>query len=191
MTIVDIENTLHTYDKYLEAVEEISIEEQSGKPLCEIKDIAYSYDKIIAELFAREAERPKSVDAISIKDGFVNFIEFKDRDMHKQDAKRDIRMKISESLHSFERIIMNNGFMVVNGINSRFILVYSKQKNEDHILKQRKKEPRELNDTLLSFSTLSTQKEFVHDKYDKLWRYVTEAISMNEEDFVKNKSLYL
>ena len=191
MTIADIEKLLHKYDKYLETVEEISIEEQSGKPLCKLKDIAYSYDKIIAELFAREEERPKSVDAISIKGGFVNFIEFKDRKMHKQDAKQNVRMKISESLHSFERIIMNNNFMVVNGINSRFILVYSKQKNEEYIQKQRQKEPRRLNDALLSFSTLSTQKEFVHDKYDKLWRYVTEAISMNEEDFAKYKSLYL
>ena len=111
--------------------------------------------------------------------------------MHNTKTKQEIRMKISESLHSFERILLRNNFMVTHGINSRFILVYSKQKNEKYIQEQRKKEPRRLNDALLSFSTLSTRKEFVHDKYDKLWRYVTEAISMNEEDFAKNKSLYL
>ena len=191
MTIVDIENILHKYDKYCEPIDKISIEKGSSRPLCEVSDTAYSYDDIIAALFVNEGERPKSVDAISVKDGFVNFIEFKDAHMHNKSAKRDVRMKISESLHSFERIIMDNHFMAVQRINSRFILVYSKQKNEDYIRDQREKEPRKLNDALLSFSTLSTQKEFVHDKYDKLWRYVDEAISMNEEDFARNKSLYL
>lgn len=191
MTITDIEQMFHKYDEHLETVEEISIEKESGKPLCKLKDIAYSYDKIIAEIFAREEERPRSVDAISIKNGFVNFIEFKDAHMHNKKTKREVRMKISESLHSFERIILSDNFMVINGINSRFILVYSKQKNEKYLKSLRAKEPSKLNDTLLSFSTLSTQKEFVHDKYDKLWHYVTEAISMNEDDFAKNKSLYL
>lgn len=191
MNLTDIEMLLHRYDDCRESIDKISVEKESGVPLCKLSDAAYSYDKIIATIFARKEERPKSVDAISVKDGFVNFIEFKDAHMHNKSTKRDVRMKISESLHSFERIIMNNHFMVANGINSRFILVYSKQKNEDYIRKQREKEPRELNDALLSFSTLSTQKEFVHDKYDKLWRYVDEAISMNEDDFAQNKSLYL
>lgn len=187
MTIDDIEVLLHQYDDCHDSIENISIEKGTNKPLCKLIDTAYSFDKIIAGLFAREEERPKSVDAISVKDGFVNFIEFKDARMHNSSTKRDVRMKISESLHSFERIILNNHFMVTNGIRSRFILVYSKQKNEEYI----QKEPRILNDTLLSFSTLSTQKEFVHDKYDKLWHYVDEAISMNEDDFAQSKSLYL
>lgn len=191
MTIADVEKLLHKYDNYREPIEKISIEKESGKPLCELNDVAYSYDEMIASLFAKEEERPKSVDAISVKDGFVNFIEFKDAHMHNKSTKRDVRMKISESLHSFERILLGDNFMAAHGINSRFILVYSKQKNEKYIQEQRKKEPRRLNDALLSFSTLSTQKEFVHDKYDKLWHYVNEAISMNEEDFAKYKSLYL
>lgn len=191
MTIADIEKLLHKYDSCLDSIENISIEEGSATPLCNLSDVTYSYDKIIATIFVKKEERPRSVDAISIKDSFVNFIEFKDAHIHSKPTKRNVRMKISESLHSFERIILKNNFMVTNGINSRFILVYSKQKNEDYIQQQRQKEPRILNDTLLSFSTLSTQKEFVHDKYDKLWRYVTEAISMNEEDFAKYKSLYL
>jgi len=191
MTIADVEKLLHKYDSCLDSIENISIEKGSVTPLCKLSDITYSYDKIIATIFEREEECPKSVDALSVKNGFVNFIEFKDAYMHNTTTKRDVRMKISESLHSFERILLGNNFMVTHGINSRFILVYSKQKNNDYIQKHRQKEPRILNDTLLSFSTLSTQKEFVHDKYDKLWRYVTEAISMNEEDFAKNKSLYL
>lgn len=191
MNVTDVENLLRKYDDYRESIERISVEKESGVPLCKLSDTAYSYDQIIATLFAREGERPKSVDAISVKDGFVNFIEFKDAHMHNRDTKRDVRMKISESLHSFERIIMNNNFMVTHGICSRFILVYSKQKNEDYLRKKREKEPRILNDALLSFSTLSTQKEFVHDKYDKLWRYVDEAISMDEEEFAQSKSLYL
>ena len=191
MNVADVEKLLHKYDDCRKSIETISVEKESGVSLCKLSDTAYSYDRIIAALFAREEERPKSVDAISIKNGFVNFIEFKDAYMHNTTTKREVRMKISESLHSFERILLNNNFMVINGINSRFILVYSKQKNEEYLRKQREKEPRVLNDTVLSFSTLSTQKEFVHDKYDKLWRYVSEAISMNEEDFAQNKSLYL
>ena len=191
MNLTDVEMLLHKYDDCRETIENISVEKGSGTPLCKLSDTAYSYDQIVATLFARQEERPKSVDAISVKNGFVNFIEFKDAHMHYRDTKQDVRMKIGESLHSFERIILNNNFMVLHGINARFILVYSKQKNEDYIQKQREKEPRVLNDALLSFSTLSTQKEFVHDKYDKLWRYVDEAISMNEEEFAQSKSLYL
>lgn len=191
MNVADVEKLLHQYDDCRAAIEAISVEKESGVPLCKLSDTAYSYDQMIAKLFAREEERPKSVDAVSIKDGVVNFIEFKDAHMHHRPVKQDIRMKISESLHSFERIIMNNNFMVTHGIHSRFILVYSKQKNEEYLRKQREKEPRVLNDALLSFSTLATQKDFVHDKYDKLWHYVSEAISMNEEDFAQNKSLYL
>ena len=77
MTIADIEKTLHKYDKHLETVEEISVEKESGQPLCEIKDITYSYDKIVADLFTKKEERPRSVDAISIKNGFVKFVEKK------------------------------------------------------------------------------------------------------------------
>ena len=191
MTVVDVEKLLHKYDSCIDSIENISVEKESAIPLCNLSDVTYSYDKIIATIFAKKEERPRSVDAISIKDGFVNFIEFKDARMHNTKTKQEIRMKISESLHSFERILLGNNFMATHGINSRFILVYSKQKNEKYIQEQRKKEPRRLNDALLSFSTLSTQKEFVHDKYDKLWRYVDEAISMNEEEFTQNKSLYL
>ena len=191
MKIVDVEKILHKYDRCLESIETISVEKESATPLCKLEDVAYSYDKIIATIFAREEERPKSVDAISVKDGFVNFIEFKDARMHNTTVKRDVRMKISESLHSFERVILGNNFLVANEINSRFILVYSKQKNDAYIQQQRQKEPRVLNDALLSFSTLSTQKEFIHDKYDKLWHYVDEAISLNDEEFAQNKSLYL
>lgn len=191
MNIADVETILHKYDSCLDSVKNISVEKGSNIPLCNLSEVTYSYDKIIAVIFAKEEERPRSVDAISIKDGFINFIEFKDARMHNTKTKQEVRMKISESLHSFERILLSDNFMVTHEINSRFILVYSKQKNEEYIQKQRQKEPRRLNDALLSFSTLSTQKEFVHDKYDKLWRYVTEAISMNEEDFAKYKSLYL
>ena len=191
MNVTDVENLLRKYDSCLDSIENISVEKESAIPLCNLSDVTYSYDKIIATIFAKEEERPRSVDAISIKDGFVNFIEFKDARMHNTKTKQEIRMKISESLHSFERILLGNNFMVTHGINSRFILVYSKQKNEDYLRKQREKEPRVLNNAVLSFSTLSTQKEFVHDKYDKLWRYVDEAISMNEEEFTQNKSLYL
>lgn len=191
MNVTDVENLLHKYDSCLDSIGNISVEKESVIPLCNLSDVTYSYDKIIATIFAKEEERPRSVDAISIKDGFVNFIEFKDARMHNTKTKQEIRMKISESLHSFERILLGNNFMATHGINSRFILVYSKQKNEDYLRKQREKEPRVLNNAVLSFSTLSTQKEFVHDKYDKLWRYVDEAISMNEEEFTQNKSLYL
>ena len=61
---------------------------------------------------------------ISFKDGYINFIEFKNADM--KNEKRGLRLKVAEGLHYIEKVLLGAKFLSAYGIPTRFILVYCK-----------------------------------------------------------------
>ena len=73
-TKIEAEEAFAPYSKYLRPIRDISM--NHGRPLCDIADKAYAFDEIVNDMY--EHHPHSSFDAITFKDGFINFIEFKD-----------------------------------------------------------------------------------------------------------------
>ena len=189
MTIDDVKGIL--YDKYHDSITTIDIISRSnGSKFCNLPDLAYSYDDMIDRDFANEQERPKSFDAISICGTYVNFIEFKSGKIN-QKTKNDIRLKLAEGLHYFERCILHESFIKNNELKLRFILVYSKKANAESVLEKQRRYQRQLNESILSLGHVQEYQPFIGSKYTEKLHYVDEAKSLNEEEFIASKSKYI
>ena len=189
MTIDDVKGIL--YDKYHDSITTIDIISRSnGSKFCNLPDLAYSYDDMIDRDFANEQERPKSFDAISICGTYVNFIEFKSGKIN-QKTKNDIRLKLAEGLHYWERCILHESFIKNNELKLRFILVYSKKANAESVLEKQRRYQRQLNESILSLGHVQEYQPFIGSKYTEKLHYVDEAKSLNEEEFIASKSKYI
>lgn len=187
MKIEDVQKMFRQFDEYFLPISEISWDDDNKVILCDIPDKAYAYDKIVESLF-KGNDTFNSFDAISFKDGYINFIEFKNADM--KNEKRGLRLKVAEGLHYIEKVLLDAKFLSAYGIPTRFILVYSKNKNQKYLNKESKGQ-KALNDGILAWSTLPKYRPFISDKYDKKWQYVDTAESLNEEEFMEKKDLYV
>ena len=189
MTIDDVKQIL--YDKYHASITSIDIISRSnGSTFCDLLDMAYSYDDMVERDFVGEQERPKSFDAISICGIYVNFIEFKSGKINKK-TRDDIRLKLAEGLHYFERCILHESFINNNRIKLRFVLVYSKKANAEAVLEKQRRYQRQLNESILSLGHAQEYQPFIGSKYTEKLHYVDEAKSLNEEEFIASKSKYI
>lgn len=189
MTIDDVKQIL--YDKYHASITSIDIISRSnGSTFCDLPDMAYSYDDMVERDFVGEQERPKSFDAISICGIYVNFIEFKSGKINKK-TRDDIRLKLAEGLHYFERCILHESFINNNRIKLRFVLVYSKKANAESVLEKQRRYQRQLNESILSLGHVQEYQPFIGSKYTEKLHYVDEAKSLNEEEFIASKSKYI
>ena len=189
MTIDDVKQIL--YDKYHASITSIDIISRSnGSKFCDLPDMAYSYDDMVERDFVGEQERPKSFDAISICGIYVNFIEFKSGKINKK-TRDDIRLKLAEGLHYFERCILHESFINNNRIKLRFVLVYSKKANAESVLEKQRRYQRQLNESILSLGHVQEYQPFIGSKYTEKLHYVDEAKSLNEEEFIASKSKYI
>lgn len=189
MTIDDVKQIL--YDKYHASITSIDIISRSnGSTFCDLPDMAYSYDDMVERDFVGEQERPKSFDAISICGIYVNFIEFKSGKINKK-TRDDIRLKLAEGLHYFERCILHESFINNNRIKLRFVLVYSKKANAEAVLEKQRRYQRQLNESILSLGHAQEYQPFIGSKYTEKLHYVDEAKSLNEEEFIESKSKYI
>ena len=189
MTIDDVKQIL--YDKYHASITSIDIISRSnGSTFCDLPDMAYSYDDMVERDFVGEQERPKSFDPISICGIYVNFIEFKSGKINKK-TRDDIRLKLAEGLHYFERCILHESFINNNRIKLRFVLVYSKKANAEAVLEKQRRYQRQLNESILSLGHAQEYQPFIGSKYTEKLHYVDEAKSLNEEEFIASKSKYI
>lgn len=189
MTIDDVKQIL--YDKYHASITSIDIISRSnGSTFCDLPDMAYSYDDMVERDFVGEQEWPKSFDAISICGIYVNFIEFKSGKINKK-TRDDIRLKLAEGLHYFERCILHESFINNNRIKLRFVLVYSKKANAESVLEKQRRYQRQLNESILSLGHVQEYQPFIGSKYTEKLHYVDEAKSLNEEEFIASKSKYI
>lgn len=185
MTIDDVQQIFHRFDKHIKTLRDISMDTANKVPLCDCLDTAYCYDDIVNAEF-QGGDIFDSVDAITIKKDCINFIEFKNTDMSHLKS-TDMRLKIAEGFHYIEKVVLKANFFAAHGIKTRFILVYSKEKNVRESKKQK-----EMNDALMAFSTLQIHNRFIgKGRYDKKWEYVDEAISMDEIEFKNNREKYV
>lgn len=190
MTIEDVKKVFHPFDAFIEPVSKLSFDDDNQEILCNLDEKAYNYDKIVNSLFTGQ-DIFKSFDAIAFsKDGYVNFIEFKNAKIDKK-QKDGIRGKIVEGIHYIERVILHATFLSAQHIPTRFILVYSEGKNKELLVGLEKRAQHELNEGILSFSTLAPYRPFIHNQYDEKWHYVDKALSLNEKEFMQRKDEFL
>ena len=143
MTFDEVEQIFRGQAAYWLPISEISKNDNApgDKPFCDIATKAFAYDKYMQKLFIKP---PCSIDAISFKNSYVNFIEFKDAVLgelkgcpqkisSKTKVMDNIRLKIAESLHYIQKVMLKGHFLKTHKIKSRFILVYSEKKNRDAI----------------------------------------------------------
>lgn len=192
MTIDDVKEAFRPFDAFIEPVSKLSFDDDNQQILCNLSERAYNYDKIVNSLFVGQ-DVFKSFDAISFsKDGCVNFIEFKNAEITKK-QKDGIRGKVVEGIHYIERVILQARFLSAQDIPTRFILVYSEEKNQRRVYHESQGQ-RELNDGLLSFSSKIAKKRiqpFIGNRFDEKWKYVDKALSMTEKEFMQRKDEFL
>lgn len=101
-----------------------SNDEKNKTCLCDSLLRAYNFDAIIQKQARRHGGQPFcTVDAISFKDEFVNFIEFKNSKMSDKE-KYILYLKIAESYRYFEKILLESEYLDKLHIRTRFVFVY-------------------------------------------------------------------
>ena len=183
MTLEDVKDIFRQFDKFKKSIAQISYDEANKETLCSLSNEIYCYDDIIGSRFVGH-DTIKSFDGIAFKDDWIHFIEFKNGKIGSK-QKQEIRLMVAEGLHYLERVLLNSEFFFANHIKTKFILVYSEEKNQQESVGQKI-----LNEGLLAFSTLKYNK-FIDDKYDVKWKYVDKAISLSEKRFVEEKDQYI
>lgn len=103
MTIDDVKQVFQQFARFIEPVSKLSYDDNNKEVLCDLSEQAYNYDAIVGSLF-RGQDVFKSFDAISFsKDGYVNFIEFKNAKIDKK-QQDGIRGKVAEGILSFSTL---------------------------------------------------------------------------------------
>lgn len=127
----ELESAFCIHSSYIQTFSVISKDNSiSGKVIyiSKSEEIAYCFDSIIQKLSRKRGGHPFcSVDAISFRDGYVNFIEFKNSRLDDK-VKYNLYAKIAHSYRYFEKIVLNSQYFDKLGIRTRFILVYNPQK---------------------------------------------------------------
>lgn len=184
MTLSDVIAKLDEFAGCKCSISVCSYDDSNKEILCDLSDEVYSYDRIIGQSFTGQ-DTIKSFDAISVKNGWLNIIEFKNQKIKGTNLNKDLRMKVSEGLHYLEKVILEANFLTAHGIKSRFIFVYSKSKNP---IESNHKDI--INDYFIEQAGLRYSR-YISDRYDKKWQYVDESISLDNEEFINNKDLYV
>ena len=93
-------------------------------------------------------ENFSSVDAISIHENDINLIEFKNSSWCKENTKRSLKIKISDTIRFIEKIVLNSKFIDNNSVYIRYILVFNPitkneglRKTTDELFRLAKKGP--------------------------------------------------
>lgn len=183
MTIEELQNL---FDKkygeaYRMSLTELSKDDNNQTSLCYSEHTAYCYDAIVKDAFGNREDRPKSFDALSFQDGYINLIEFKNAIMNRPKTKLEVRLKVTEGILFLERIIMNGVSLIDSGIPSRFILVYSENKNFAYLMN---KSQYKLNKAL-AFGSGYYPCPFIGHRFDKDIPLVNHVCSLNEVEFLK------
>lgn len=88
--------------------------------------VTFCFDDIISEYCdSRQIDHFNSVDAISVHNGVLNLIEFKNSSCRNQSAKKNIKGSISDSIRFLEKIVLQSNFLDSYPIKARFILVFN------------------------------------------------------------------
>lgn len=93
-------------------------------------------------------ENFSSVDAISIHENDLNLIEFKNSSCCKDNTKRSLKIKISDTIRFIEKIVLNSTFIDNSSVYIRYILVFNPitkneglKKTTDELFRLAKKGP--------------------------------------------------
>lgn len=124
--------TLHSLDNFFiknrnqrQTITQLSTDsKKKDNQWCASDFTAYNFDRIIQNYCKRKRKSTEicSVDALTWINGYLNFIEFKNSSLNK-DERINVKSKVAESVRYFEKIILENRFFETCQISTRFILV--------------------------------------------------------------------
>ena len=125
----DFENIFSKkYREYYQEISKISYDTTNKYILCDTNWHAYNFDKIIKSWSIKQQLNPFfTVDAVSFKSDFLNFIEFKNAKLS-DEKKYQIYLKIDESYRWFEKVFLESHWLDAIDIKKRFIFVYNPEK---------------------------------------------------------------
>ena len=131
-------------------------------------------------------ENFSSVDAISIHDNHLNLIEFKNSSCCKDNIKRSLKIKISDTMRFIEKIVLNSNFIDDTSVYIRYILVFNPitkneglRKTTDELFKLAKKGP--------------SDKERLSNigNYVKALQLCNEFLILYPDEFINNINNYI
>ncbi len=127
-----------------------------------------------------------SVDAISIHENDLNLIEFKNSSCCKDNTKRSLKLKISDTIRFIEKIVLNSNFINNASINIRYILVFNPttrneglKRTTDELFRLAKKGPSD-KDRLSNIGN-----------YVKALQLCNEFLILYPEEFINNINNYI
>lgn len=93
---------------------------------CRCDLVAYDYDKFMQDYCNNlNIKSFASVDALVEHNNWINLIEFKNSDCRNKDTRSKTKRKIADTIHFFEKCILNNFVVSQSNIQYRFILVFN------------------------------------------------------------------
>lgn len=183
MTIDEMRNLFDAkYGKsYMKTLTDLSQDDNNETSLCRSEQVAYCYDAIVEDAFSGREDRPKSFDALSFQDGYINLIEFKNAVMNRPKTKLEVRLKVTEGILFLERVILNGVSLMDSGVPSRFVLVYSEDKNRKYLMGNSQMKLNQV----LSFGSGYYPCPFIGHRFDKDIPLVKSVYSLSEIEFME------
>ena len=183
MNINDVEKVLNEkYRDYVRTVRHISWDEDNEVYMStdEIHKM-YSYDEIIKSCLSGP-DTLQSVDGISIQGGCINFIEFKNGKFER----KNLLGKISEGKHYLQEVLLERTYFSVEGIKTRFVLVYNKEK-----LIRNNPSLDKLMECVAEKGNIPVNRWKFGRSLTHTWHFFDEAVSLGETEFQERIDEYV
>ena len=175
MTIEEVAQRFQKeYHDFEKAVHDISYDDNNKEYMFDdLSYRMYCYDDMIKSKL-RAQETLKSVDGISIHDDYINFIEFKNGKI----TRDDLLGKVSQGMHYLQEVLLEKTYFSIEGIKTRFILVYNGEK-------MLRKNPSldNLADAVAGYAKMPTDRWSLGKCFSEVWHFFDEAISLEKSQF--------
>ncbi len=127
MSKQNLQDMFDRYSDLLQTITKLSTDTTNkNNSWCSSNYKAYNFDRIIKKYCKRNRKsiEIRSVDGLTLKNGYLNFIEFKNCLLTSQEND-NIKRKIADSTRYIENIILDSCFLSNTKLKARFILVCS------------------------------------------------------------------
>ena len=128
MCISMVQDYLASNRHHIKNITDISFDSsENSSDACCISDVCtYSFDDIIEEFCEiRNVDTISSVDAVSLCDGWLNLIEFKNTPRMSRESTPKLKRKLNDTIRFFERCILQGHFLSQTDIQTRIIVVFN------------------------------------------------------------------
>lgn len=118
---------LDNHDAELNTITELAKDDcRNDNSWCRCELFAYDYDKFMQNLCNQlRIKSFASVDALVKHNNWINLIEFKNSDCRNKDTRSKTKRKLADTIHFFEKCILDELVISQSNLKYRFILVFN------------------------------------------------------------------